>query len=50
MFGGVSGCDVYQCCSPIFVLVFVFQVVMFIKASRETHSGELALVVRPNGK
>ena len=24
------------------------QVVMFIKASRETHSGELALVVRPN--
>ncbi|XP_059157704.1 tyrosine-protein phosphatase non-receptor type 4-like isoform X2 [Physella acuta] len=25
------------------------QVVMFIKASRETHSGELALVIRPNG-
>ncbi|KAH9513348.1 Tyrosine-protein phosphatase non-receptor type 4 [Bulinus truncatus] len=24
------------------------QVVMFIKASRETHSGELALVIRPN--
>ena len=26
------------------------QVVMFIRASRETHSGELVLVVRPNGK
>jgi len=26
------------------------QVVMFIKASRETHSGELVLIVRPNGK
>ena len=26
------------------------QVVMFIRASRETHSGELVLIVRPNGK
>ena len=25
------------------------QVVMFIRASRETHSGELVLIVRPNG-
>jgi hypothetical protein len=25
-------------------------VVMFIRASRETHSGELVLIVRPNGK
>lgn len=23
---------------------------MFIRASRETHSGELVLIVRPNGK
>jgi hypothetical protein len=31
-------------------MVCVTQVVMFIKASRETHSGELVLIVRPNGE
>ena len=28
----------------------ILQVVMFIRASRETHSGELILKIRPNGK